>query len=326
MNSTVSYTVQPFAEADASEWDRFLENSPMGTFLHSRRYLSYHGERFQDQSLMVRDLQKNIVALFPAAVHPFFPDVICSHPGISYGGLLHQGKLLGIKIIEVLSAIRDYYGQAGYLKLQYKAVPHIYHHGPVEDDLYALFSLGAVPYQCDLTSTLDVRIPRPISKRRQRSLRKAQKTSLEIREGLDLLPSLWPVVVENLQRKHNIEPVHSYDEMQELCNRFPENIRIVSALLEGEVIAGMILYITKTVVHSQYSASSPIGNRLSALDPVVQYCLSLAKDIDRWYFDFGISTEKDKKILNSGLYDFKSEFGGGGVIHMIYELTLSIRD
>ena len=39
-------------------------------------------------------------------------------------------------------------------------------------------------------------------------------------------------------------------------------------------------------------------------------------------FDFGISTEAEGMILNEGLYRFKSEFGGGGVVHEFYEMRL----
>jgi hypothetical protein len=36
----------------------------------------------------------------------------------------------------------------------------------------------------------------------------------------------------------------------------------------------------------------------------------------------GISTEQQGTVLNDGLYRFKSEFGGGGVVHEFFEIDL----
>ena len=70
----------------------------------------------------------------------------------------------------------------------------------------------------------------------------------------------------------------------------------------------------------QYIASSELGNANSALDAVFQKIISSAKDNEVRYFDFGTSNENEGKILNNGLYKFKTEFGGGGAVHEYYEI------
>jgi hypothetical protein len=47
---TMSYQIIPYQQADQNEWDTFVEKSPVATILHSRKFLSYHGSRFHDQS------------------------------------------------------------------------------------------------------------------------------------------------------------------------------------------------------------------------------------------------------------------------------------
>ena len=47
--------VVPFTPAHSDRWDEIAERAPMGTFLHTRRFLSYHGERFRDASVLVTD-------------------------------------------------------------------------------------------------------------------------------------------------------------------------------------------------------------------------------------------------------------------------------
>ncbi len=65
----------------------------MATFLHTRRFLAYHQDRFKDVSLLLAN-DKGIVGLFPAALDPAEARTVVSHPGITYGGLLHSGNRL----------------------------------------------------------------------------------------------------------------------------------------------------------------------------------------------------------------------------------------
>ena len=76
------------------------------------------------------------------------------------------------------------------------------------------------------------------------------------------------------------------------------------------------------VSHSQYIASSDTGHAVNALDMVFEYCIDESTSLGKRYFDFGISNENGGKVLNEGLYTFKSEFGAGGVVHEFYELDL----
>ena len=46
-------------------WDNFIYASNQGTFLHTRRYLNYHNDRFLDKSLLIKFNEK-IIAVFPS--------------------------------------------------------------------------------------------------------------------------------------------------------------------------------------------------------------------------------------------------------------------
>lgn len=131
------------------------------------------------------------------------------------------------------------------------------------------------------------------------------------------------VVSENLSHKHGVSPVHSLCEMELLVKRFPSQIRCICGLVDNVVVAGVLLFSTPTAFHSQYIASSKIGYEVSGLDAVFEFCIELAKREGKRWFDFGISTECGGNILNEGLYEFKSEFGGGGSIHEFFEIHLS---
>lgn len=317
----MSLQLRLYEPADALAWDAFCATAHQATFLHSRRFLSYHGDRFQDKSLIIEEDGKWL-GIFPAAQQPSDGHCVMSHPGLTYGGLLHQGGLAGERQVTALSMMCRYYAEQGYERLVFKAVPWFYHVTPAQDDVYALFRLGARRMRCDLSSTIDLQRRLQVSERRRRSLKKAMRAGVEIREGGEYLPAFWQVVTNNLKQKHQAVPVHTLAEATLLAERFPDNIRCVVGLVAGDVIAGVLLFTTPVVAHAQYIGSSTVGYELSALDAVFEHCIKQAMSEGKRWFDFGISTENSGFVLNEGLYRFKSEFGGGGTVHEFFEIDL----
>jgi len=317
----VNISIQNYETGEAEAWDEFCKTTHQGTFLHTRRFLSYHEDRFRDRSLVLKN-EGLIVALVPAAEKPGDPTTVVSHPGITYGGLLHAGKVIGEDTIEALQSVITHYSQLGYKRFIYKAVPRIYHQAPCDDDLYAMFRIGALRIRCDLSCTINLANRQAISSRRKRSLMKAEKAGLTVESGSHLLEGLWGVLQENLKTKHNATPVHTLAEITLLADLFPDNINATCAFVEGEVVAGVITFETTTCMHAQYIASNEIGYNISALDLIFECLIANAVRIEKQWFDFGISNEKEGRALNSGLYKFKSEFGGGGITHNIYEIDL----
>lgn len=311
-----------YCEQDAETWDDFVRQSLNGTFLHTRRYLVYHGGRFRDVSVLIKDETDKIVGLFPAAVDPNAERRVVSHPGITYGGILHAGELRGARMIKALAELKGYFVEQKFDALRYKVVPYIYHRAPASDDLYALFVHDAMRYRCDLSCALDFANRREASSRRKRSLKKALKSGVQVDEGTHFAEDLWRVLEENLASKYEARPVHSLEEITHLQSLFSERIKFVVAVLDGKVVAGIVLFLTETVAHAQYITSSPVGYETSALDAVFNHCIEAAANDGKRYFDFGTSNEDDGRKLNESLYNFKIEFGGGGIAHEFYEMNL----
>lgn len=315
--------ITPYQEHDSSAWDELVVASQATTFLHSRKFLSYHGARFIDRSLLVFDEKERLIGVFPAALNPAHENVVVSHPGATYGGLIHAGKLRGNQAVLALDLVCQYYRNLGITRLRYKAVPYIYHVSPSQDDIYALFRLGAVLYRCDLSCTIDLAKRLPASERRRRALKDAQKQGVEVLSGIEYAPSIWSVLEENLARRHDAKPVHTLEEILMLHGMFPMQIEFVAAVHAGTVVAGAVLFHYQTVTHAQYIASSEAGYNLQALDALFEWCIGRAQQKgSARYFDFGISNENEGYFLNAGLYDFKAEFGGGGAVHEFFELNL----
>ncbi len=310
----------PYDDTFASAWDTFCAGAPNSTILQTRRFLGYHGDRFKDASLIVMESGK-LAGVFPAAQSLSDPQSVISHPGVTYGGIVHHGRLGGLRMIETLTDIAAWYVKSGYRRLQYKAVPHIYASQPSQDDLYALFRLGAQRVRCDLSCSIELSNRRPLSERRRRGLKKAQAAVILSSDPM-LLGELWAILSQNLARKHDASPVHSLEEISMLRELFPQQIMIRCALIEGAVEAGVLFFNSPTVWHAQYIAASEAAYAVSALDAVFDAAIIEARQAGARYFDFGTSNEDGGKVLNDGLYRFKSEFGGGGVAHEFYDLEL----
>lgn len=312
--------VRPYQAQDAERWDALCVASYGATFLHTRRFLSYHGNRFVDRSLIVDD--GRWLGLLPLAEDPHDPTCVVSHPGLTYGGMVHDGRLRGESMVQALQLVCDTLRSQGYRRLRYKPVPTMYQRAPAQDDLYALFRLGSVRVRSDLSSCIDLSHPLPRSERRERGLKKARRAGVSIDGGASYLPELWPVLTDNLQRAHGLKPVHDLAQITLLQERFPQQIQVRVARTEKRVVAGLVLFLTAKCTHAQYIASNAEGQSMGALDLLFDGAIDEAHAAGVSFFDFGNSNEEQGRVLNEGLHRFKSEFGAGGVVHEHHEIQL----
>ena len=138
--------IRVYGPDQAAAWDDLVARSVNGTILHTRRFLAYHGDRFRDRSVLIANSRgSRIVGVFPAAEDPADPSMVTSHPGLSYGGVVHDGTLRGRLMLSAFREIAAQYRALGYSRLRYKAMPWIYQPAPAADDQYALFHFGAGP-------------------------------------------------------------------------------------------------------------------------------------------------------------------------------------
>lgn len=315
-----------FNQSENEKWDNFIENCPMGTFLHSRKFLSYHGDRFKDKSIIIKDKNDNWLAVFPAAEDLNNKNIIISHPGSTYGGFVHKGKLIGQLMVDSLELIKDFYKENEYTKIIYKAIPSFYFEVPYFDDVYALFKSNALLYRRDLSCTIHLQEKNILSSENQSKMRnmirKSIKNGVTIENNNEHIEEYWNLLNKNLNEKYNKKPTHTLDELKRLFDLFPNNIEIICALRNQKIIAGSVLFKKKKVIHTQYLSASDEGKEFFALDMVIQHCIEKARYDGLYFFDFGISTEQDGKILNSGLYLSKAKHGGSGMLHDFYSIEL----
>lgn len=298
-----------------STWDDFIGRSKNGVFLFRRDYMEYHAERFNDFSLMFTDEGQRLVALMPASLEG---RVLYSHAGLTFGGVVSGEEMKVPLMLELFAALKEFLRAHDIERVIYKAVPHIYHRLPAEEDLYALFRHGARLFRRDVSTAIRLTAKLPFTKGRKYSVKLARRHGLEVRRSDDFR-TFMEIESRVLGTKYNVRPVHTAAELELLAGRFPENIKLFASHRGDEMLAGVVIYEGERVAHAQYISSSDEGKRTGALDLILDYLIN-DYYTSKPYFDFGISTEEAGRHLNVGLVENKQSFGGRAIVHDFYEM------
>lgn len=308
--------IKKYNISDKQCWNEFIEKSRIDTFLFNRDFMDYHSDRFQDYSFLI--LRKGVLSgVMPGNV---VDNVFYSHQGLTYGGLVTSPKMSTTDVMQSFSLINKELRLKGIAEVIYKPVPGIYHLIPSQEDVYALYRLGAIKIGCNISSTIFQTNKIPFIESRKSGIRKAKKENVTVREFYDL-EAFWEVLEENLMNTHGKKPVHSVDEMIELKSKFPSQIRLFCAICNNEVVGGSLLFIMKKVVHVQYISANEKGKALGVIDLLFDEIINkLFPDIPT--FDFGQSTEQMGNYLNENLIFQKEGFGGRGIVYDIYKYSI----
>ena len=310
--------VKRYEKSDKLIWDEFVGISKNKHFFFYRDFMDYHSDRFLDYSLMVYDENEKLIALLPANISDNF---IYSHQGLTFGGFILKSTIKQCEVNKVFDAVASYLNSERVSGLLYKKIPYIYHQMPSDEDLYSLFLIGAVLVRRDVSSTINLNSQIKYSKGRKWIVKKASASGLLYGES-DNVIDFWSNLSSVLMSGHCAKPVHSCEEIKLLKERFPEQIKFYSAWLDGEQVAGAVMFITDLVAHTQYLYNTEKGREVGALDGLVDH---LVKDVfaSKKYFDFGISNENQGRYLNEGLISQKEGFGARAVVHDFYEIKLN---
>ena len=307
------FEIKRYTNQREAEWNSFVAQSKNGTFLFDRRYMDYHRDRFLDFSLMI--YRKGLLyAILPANR---LGDELISHQGLTYGGLVMGSQCTTSNVVELFSLLNPYLKGHGIRRVTYRPTPWIYHTLPAEEDLYAIMKVCHAKLAAREVSTAFSFADHPKwATLRTRCLKKARSRHLDVRLSDDL-ETFWRILSDNLQQRHALRPVHSIEEIRLLQSRFAGQIQLVAAFRQDRMVGGILLYISRQVVHSQYIAASEEGKQTGAIDLIVahlQGCETFAQP----YFDFGKSTENHGDLLNEGLIRQKEGFGGRAICYDTY--------
>lgn len=308
--------IVPYRPEKKKEWERLIKKALNSTFLHSRNFMDYHGERFVDGSLMAY-VKDQLVAVLPANIDQ---QQVYSHQGLTYGGFLVDRELTTIMMLRIVAEFLRYYKEKGFHTFILKSPPCFYG-GPGQEVIeYALFVLGAEIVRTDLTYAVELPVDgEHFSKRRKRGIKGGELHGVEIKKT-DRFDRFWQeVLVPNLRERHHTTPVHKVEEITYLCRTNPGAIHQYEACFQDQVVAGITVFETEKVAHTQYIASTVKGREVHALDVLVNRLMTVEFG-HKSYFNFGIVNENEGTFINKGLMEWKESFGAKPYVHKFYRV------
>ncbi|HEV8240590.1 MAG TPA: GNAT family N-acetyltransferase [Thermoanaerobaculia bacterium] len=310
--------LEPYGDGDRAAWDAFVRASKNGNFLFLRDYMEYHRDRFEDASLLARRRPGGPpLALLPANRRGA---TLESHGGLTFGGWVCGAEMTATAMLELFAVLGQRLAGDGVSLLRYRAVPHVYHRAPADEDVYALHRLGARVVRRAPLSVVDQRRPLPWQTRRRRGLKRAAASGLVCGESADHA-GYWELLTAVLQETYDARPVHTLEEIERLRRAFPANIRLFTCRRGQALLAGVLVFESETVARAQYIAASEEGRREAALDLLFDHLLREVFAGKDW-FDLGTSEGAEPGTLNGGVLEYKESLGARLVAQDTYELTI----
>lgn len=297
---------------DASQllaWEELLGQSKNGLFLFDRGYMDYHADRFVDFSAIAYIDGKPSI-LCPAS---FANDgsLATSHGGLTFGGFVVSRCLRSEMSLAGIDRMLDSMKQWGAKFIAVRVLPSYLCTTPSGEVEFALGRRNLAVNRRDLCSLLSLDRHAEMSKNKARDISRARKLGIAV--GDCSIAEFYPLLEQVLRERHGTSPVHSLAELQLLHDRFPDCIVARVARLDGEPIAGAIIYRYGHVSHTQYLAAPDVGRKTNALDLVIGECIDLERAAGSSAFSFG--TSMNGGHLNEGLLWQKESFGARSALH-----------
>lgn len=304
------FKVQRYTSNYKELWDEFVSKSKNATFLFYRDFMEYHQDRFEDFSLIIFHKNK-IIALLPANKEK---ELVCSHRGLTYGGILLHENISFINYIYIVKNILFFLNKNHISKLEMKLIPSIYTTSLSEEIHSILHYANGSLFKKEISLAVPISGKLNFSKLRMRGVKLGIKNGIEIIES-ESIDEFWnEVLTPNLQKRHQTVPVHSLQEMNKLKRDFPNNIRQFNIIFENKIIGGTTIFETKNVAHTQYISGIKEYNYLGGLDLLFHYLITNTFK-NKKYFNFGTSTIPNSTQINKGLFNWKQGFGAIPVTH-----------
>jgi hypothetical protein len=306
--------VEPYQAGHEQEWERFVAECANGSLVNTRRFLDYHGARFEECSLLFREKRRGtLIGLMPIVKSPSDGSLALSHGGASFGGLLTMRPDPQLSAQMLGEAARLLLG-AGFKTIQISTQPTIFHRQPDDSELMFL-SRSSASSELHLWSVIHLNDRLIVDKKRRATLGSIERhgLSIQVRSDEDDYRRFYAMLEQNLATRHQRAPLHRFEEVLDLRRRLGKDAHLfVACTVDGEFHAGTWIWdYGNGVWHSQYICSTPEGRDLSAVDALLLHCTAQARVAGQRIFSLGRNTLSDGWRINQGLLKFKKRLGCG---------------
>jgi hypothetical protein len=307
----ISIELSKYSNEHKIAWDEFLSKTEPGSVLHYRDYMDYHSNRFEDFSVCFWEYDE-LVAIIPGNS---IENSWHSHQGLTFGGLITTTRDVS-QIIKLNLLLCEYLVKNSFTTSTITISPNSFWEKGNAEQIYALNQLNYKTVEVHLNQFIGM--DRKMPPKKHSNARAADRKGVTLSTSAHYLQELYQLIDRNLLEKYDRKPVHTFPELKSLCESFPKKIVVFTMILENEVVAGAVIFVSKYCLHIQYLAASNRGRTLRAQDLLITKLDEFAKQENR-NLSFGKSTSGLDAALNEQLFRFKSEYGA--VPENIFTLT-----
>jgi len=308
-------------------WDATIDDAINGTIFHKISFLSYHApEKFNPVHLQLWQSNR-IVGLISFDLSPDNGILVARSPfGGSYGGICWTERPKARICLEAMDALISHLNERGAKEALITPPPAVYYRHYEASAEMAIQAIGGILAERQVTSILDLREFRlagldHCEGRCRTAYRKALKSRLVINRKPSI-EDFYSILIDNKARRGAL-PTHSLEEFKTIQKRFPSELVITTAELDGKPIGGiayfranrtccLLFYVCHLTDHDRYN--SPTLLIMDALEQEEKEGLR--------YFDFGTTCTKSNMREKLSLFSFKESFGTYGVFRDTYRITI----
>lgn len=320
------YRIVPYNETLKNTWDNFVENNSVnGTFLHTRKFYAHNPLNSQDDKSYLFYKKNRLMAVIGCTLQST-DAVLVSHLRSTCGGFIVSRQVDIEASLAIVQLFLEETGKYGIKQIIIKNPFRIFFRKPCDDFDYALWYFGFTTLFRELEIAIPVdrssKIETDYSEGTRSGLHKAQKT-LSVEESSDY-KTYWALLEKTLKERHNIRPVHSYEQFCSLLEHVGTNkIRLFVVRKENELIAGLVLFLLNDIcVHAQYIAYDFAFQNERPLNILLHEVSIWAQKNGYQFFNLGRANEDNGKTVNFNLFKFKESYGGRGVLRETLHLKL----
>lgn len=318
-------TVHPYTPSDRAEWDAFVEGSQNGTMFHLQRFLDYHPEgKWNWHHLMFRR-EGRLVGVLPAGIGR--NGALWSPTGASYGSIVVEDTGFE-RSLDIVDAFRTYGREAGLADAYLIPPPLVYSQQYGQHVEYAMlyrkadFELHYISHAIDLRHGAN--FLRAFDATARKSINRILREGrLEIRESDDYA-TFHTILLENKAR-HGVLPTHTLDDLLTLHRLMPDKLRLNMVYLDGEAIAGSLLFLANSrVVLCFYNMLRYEFEHLRPVYLIMYETCRWAVEQGYAWVDIGVSQDtkaEDPMTPSLGLIAFKERFDARGILRSTYHLS-----
>ena len=281
--------------------------------------MEYHEHRFIDFSLLIFKDTK-LVAIMPANK---VNDELYSHQGLTYGGLILSPSQQAFEVAQMLDCILEFCKRQSISTLTLKLSPSFYQKTASNEISYFLQKKGGTLIDKKLVLAIDFNKNLRIHKTKRKHYLKNEQVGFDIEQTSDFSRFWNEVLIPKLNTKYGVDPLHSLEEIQRLQHSFPNEILQYNLIYNHKIAAGITLFVSDTVVKSQYAATSLSGEKHRALDYLFISLIEKYKAEGKSFFSMGTVDDGSEVGVNSGMLKQKEELGCGCYTQDIYKFQLA---